>query len=203
MHFFKACSIWDESLPVHGTPAETYLRRRGITCDLPKTLRFHPDCWHPAACRFPALVALAEGADRLAVHATYLTAEARTADVGPAKTMVEPVFGAAVRLSQAEGELVVAEGIETALSFASGLLPGSATIWAALSIPGMCGFRLPPVPGRLMVATDGNAVSRSAGRSLAERAASLGWAARWLPAPDGHSWNDILALKVPPHERAI
>jgi len=54
-------------LPIGGTIAETYLRGRGITCDLPGTLRYHPSCWHASAKRLPALVALVEGADGFAV----------------------------------------------------------------------------------------------------------------------------------------
>ena len=37
-----ARALWREARPVRGTPAETYLRGRGITCPLPETLRFAP-----------------------------------------------------------------------------------------------------------------------------------------------------------------
>ncbi|AWX92772.1 hypothetical protein DPM13_05135 [Paracoccus mutanolyticus] len=40
------------------------------TSDLPKSLRFHPDCWHPSAQRAPAMVARIDGLPRLAVHRT-------------------------------------------------------------------------------------------------------------------------------------
>ncbi|WP_449579231.1 DUF7146 domain-containing protein [Paracoccus mutanolyticus] len=56
---------------------ETYLRGRGITSDLPKSLRFHPDCWHPSAQRAPAMVARIDGLPRLAVHRTYLRHQRR------------------------------------------------------------------------------------------------------------------------------
>ena len=45
----QAQRLWDEALPIKGTIAETYLRGRGITCDLPETLRFAPSCWHATA----------------------------------------------------------------------------------------------------------------------------------------------------------
>lgn len=38
----KARLAWQRSVPIEGTPAETYLRGRGITCDLPATLRGLP-----------------------------------------------------------------------------------------------------------------------------------------------------------------
>lgn len=190
----QALAVWREALPVHGTIAEPYLRGRGITCDLPDTLRFHPQCWHGAtARRLPALVARVDGAERFAVHRTYLRGDGRgKAEVDPAKAMLGPTLGGAVRLTEGAGPLVVAEGIETALSLASGLLRGPAPIWAALSASGLAGLRLPDLPGRLTVATDGDAAGKVAGNKLAERAAALGWAVSLLPAPDGRDWNDVL-----------
>lgn len=192
----QALAVWREGLPVNGTVAETYLRGRGITCDLPDTLRFHPDCWHPSARRFPALLARVDGAARFALHRTYLRPDGRgKADADPAKAMLGATAGGAVRLTEADGALVVCEGIETALSLASGLLQRPATIWAALSTSGMGGLRLPDNPHRLTIATDGDAPGKAAGHKLAQRAAALGWQVNILPAPEGKDWNDILMKK--------
>lgn len=192
----KALACWTEALPIQGTIAETYLRGRGITCDLPNTLRFYPGCWHPAAKRFPAMVALIEGLPRLSVHRTYLRQDGSgKAEVEPTKAMLGAASGGAVRLSQADGPLVVAEGIETALSLASGLLSRPAAVWASLSTSGMAGLRLPSRPHRLTIATDGDDPGKAAGHKLAERATALGWAVSMLPAPEGRDWNDILMMK--------
>lgn len=194
----QAVACWNESIPFHGTPAETYLRGRGITCPLPDRLRFHPACWHgDTAQRLPALVARVDGLPRLAVHRTYLRADGTAkADVEPPKAMLGAALGGSVRLCEAEGPLVVAEGIETALSLSSGLLRAPATVWAALSAPGVAGLRLPDgIPHRLTIAPDGDAVGREAAKNLAERASALGWAVSLLPAPEGRDWNDILMLK--------
>lgn len=192
----QAERLWRESLNIAGTLAEAYLRGRGITCPLPDALRFHPECWHPAARRFPAMVAFVDGADGFAVHRTYLAPDgAGKAAVDPAKAMLGGVAGGAVRLTEGPGRLVVAEGIETALSLASGLLRGPATIWAALSTSGMAGLRLPDLPGRLTIAPDGDAAGREAAHALAERAHALGWIVSLLPAPDGRDWNDVLCMK--------
>ncbi|HRO14479.1 MAG TPA: hypothetical protein PLL33_05465 [Paracoccus sp. (in: a-proteobacteria)] len=142
----QALSVWCEALPVHGTLAETYLRARGITCPLPDTLRFHPACWHASAKRLPALVARVDGLPRLAVHRTYLRADGTgKAEVDPPKAMLGAALGGAVCVHEAGGPLMVAEGIETALSLSSGLIRHPATVWAALSAPGMAGLRLPGV----------------------------------------------------------
>lgn len=192
----QAWAVWREARPIEGTPAARYLREaRSITCNLPQALRYHPSCWHgPTARRYPALIALIEGGDGFAVHRTFLRADgADKADIEPAKAMLGSVTGGAVRLTEAQGPLVVAEGLETALSLASGLLRGPATIWAALSTSGMRALRLPPEPHRLTIATDGDAPGRAAGHDLAERATALRWQVSLLPAPDGRDWADVLA----------
>lgn len=192
----QAARCWQEALPIEDTIAEFYLRGRGITCALPSTLRYHPTCWHASAARLPALVALIEGADGFAVHRTYLRPDGKgKATIDPAKAMLGAAAGGAVRLTEAQGPIVVAEGIETALSLASGLLGRPATIWAALSTSGLRGLHLPPLPGKLTIATDGDDPGRAAGRDLAERAHVTGWAVSLLPAPDGRDWNDILTMK--------
>jgi hypothetical protein len=192
----QAESLWREAQPVAGTLAERYLRGRNITCALPETLRFHPACWHVTAKRFPALVSLVEGGESFAVHRTYLAPDGNgKAAVDPEKAMLGAVTGGAVRLSDGPGPLVVAEGIETALSLDSGLLRGPATVWAALSTSGMAGLRLPACPGRLTIAPDGDAPGHDAAHKLAERAHALGWQVSLLPAPDGRDWNDILCMK--------
>lgn len=192
----QAQAVWAEALPIHGTIAETYLRGRGIACALPDSLRFHPTCWHPGAKRLPAMIAQVEGAERFAVHRTYLREDGSgKAQAEPAKAMLGNTAGGAVRLADGQGPLVVAEGIETALSLASGLLRTPATIWAALSTSGMASLHLPAKPGRLTIASDGDTAGREAAHKLATRASALGWAVSLLSAPDGRDWNDILQKK--------
>jgi hypothetical protein len=80
--------------------------------------------------------------------------------------MLGAMAGGAARLSGTQGPLVVAEGIETALSLACGLLHSPMTIWAALSAPSMAVLRLPDQIGNLIVATDGEDAGRAAGNNL-------------------------------------
>jgi hypothetical protein len=192
----QARRLWAESRPIEDTPAETYLREaRGVRLErLPPTLRFHPECWHaPSARRWPAMVALVQGADLPAVHRTYVRPDGMgKAPVEPAKAMLGAVAGGAVRLIDGPGPLLVAEGIETALS--AWCLRGDPTAraWAALSTSGMRALRLPPQPGRLTIAADGDAPGMAAAQALAERAHGLGWQVTIARAPDGRDWNDIL-----------
>jgi len=193
----QALDLWRRAGPVNGSLAERYLKRRGITCPLPVTLRYVADCWHPGAKRFPALLGNIEGSNGFAVHRTYLAPDgAGKADISPSKTMLGPTMGGAVRLSSGSGRLVIGEGIETALSLLSGLLDGSMSVWAALSAGGMRGLRLPDRPGQLTIAADGDKVGQQAAQVLAERACALGWQVSLLPAPQGCDWNDVLTGKA-------
>jgi len=189
----RANLIWSKARPTTGTTAETYLRARGITCQVPDTLRFAPSCWHNTGSHYPAMVALVEGGHSFAVHRTYLRADASgKAQVQSAKMMLGPCAGGAVRLSQTDGPLLICEGIETGLSLLSGLLEGPSTVWAALSTSGIRSLKLPAEPGLLTVAADGDAPGRAAANALASRADSLGWVVSLLPAPEGRDWNDVL-----------
>jgi phage/plasmid primase-like uncharacterized protein len=196
----QAKLLWLEAQPIAGTVAEAYLRGRGITCPLPPTLRFHATCWHgPTAKRYPAMVAAVQGAGLPAVHRTFLRPDGTgKADIDPAKAMLGATAGGAVRLSEGPSRLVVVEGIESTLSLLSGLLDEPATAWAALSTSGLRGLRLPPRPGHLTIATDGDTAGREAGHELADRAHALGWQVSLLPAPDGRDWNDNLTMKGEP-----
>ena len=131
------------------------------------------------------------------MHRTYLTREGRKiAPAEDAKMMLGATLGGAVRLGDGQdGPLVVAEGIETALSVASGAagpLGPSARVWAALATSHLAELRLPARAGRLVIAADGDRGGRRAAHALADRARALGWRVRFLTAPEGSDWNDVL-----------
>ncbi|TGD64078.1 hypothetical protein EYC08_11675 [Tabrizicola sp. WMC-M-20] len=193
----RAKRLWQEAQPIAGTPAETYLRGRGITCPLPPALRFHPEAWHgPTARSYPAMVAAVQGAGLPAVHRTYLRADGTgKAAIDPDKMMLGAVSGGAVRLCEGASRLVVAEGIESGLSLLCGLLDAPAKVWAGLSTSGLRGLHLPAQPGRLSIAVDGDVPGRAAGHALAERAHALGWQVSILDPGNGTDFNDILTGK--------
>ncbi|SNS87227.1 DUF7146 domain-containing protein [Tropicimonas sediminicola] len=184
---------WQEAMHIGGTLAETYLRNRGITSPLPETLRFHPNCWHATGKRLPAMLARIDCEKYFGLHRTYLTAvTGEKSGVTPNKAMLGSAKGGGVRLREAPGPLVVAEGIETALSLSSGLLERFGSLWAALSVSGMTGLRLPDVPHELVIACDGDKAGRTAAFTLAERATSRGWRVSVADPGDGLDFNDLL-----------
>jgi len=192
----RARDIWGQSNSLARTHGEAYLRGRGITCVLPDTLRWLPDVFHgPSGGYCSAMVGNVQPTG--GIHRTYLSKSGLRLPKYR-KMMLGPCGGGAVRLSKTSGPLVVAEGIETALSLLCGLLSGPATVWAALSTSGMKSLRLPEVAGKLIIATDGETAGRKAGNLLANRATMLGWKVSLLLAPDGLDWNDVLMKRCAP-----
>lgn len=190
----SAETLWKASRPIRGTIAETYLREaRGITCELPPTLRFHPHAWHrPTGGRLPALIARVDGAGSFAAHRTFLRPDGSGKAAPPGeKAMLGPCAGGAVQLSSGH-QIVVAEGIETALSLLCGLLDEEGSVLAALSASGMRGLCLPNAPGALLIACDGDHSGRRSAAVLAERAFSLGWSVTITDPGDGQDFNDVL-----------
>ncbi|MFC0339564.1 DUF7146 domain-containing protein [Paracoccus niistensis] len=192
-----AKQLWQASAPITGTPAETYLREvRKIEGTLPPTLRYNARTWHsPSRRNLPVLIALIEAGPGFAVLRTYLRPDGSgRADLPEReqKMMLGGTRGGHVTLQAGPGPMVVAEGIETALSLPGLLDIGSATLWAALTAPNLGALSLPEVPGHLVVATDGDEAGRRAGEALRVRAVRLGWSVEMNPAPEGRDWNDVL-----------
>ncbi|MGR3823880.1 MAG: DUF7146 domain-containing protein [Salipiger marinus] len=192
----QAMNVWRETVPLKRTAGEAYLRSRAIDIVPPHTLRFHPACWHGAtARRYPALVAMVEFGTYFAIHRTYLLPDGSAkAPVEPNKVILGPCRGGAVELSAQGAGLMVAEGIETALS--AGLLRRTpCRVWAALSTSGMRTLNLPEEPAELVIAVDGDTPGRMAGEGLAERAHRAGWKVVMWQAPEGKDFNDVLRAK--------
>jgi hypothetical protein len=148
----KARKLWGVGKPIIGTKGETYLRARGITCALPPSLRWVADAYHGPSARWHS--AMVADVSTGGVHRTFFEKSgARLAQ--NAKMMQGPCSGGGVVFSEAQGPLVVCEGIETGLSLFCGLLDEPAEVWAALSTSGIRALALPPRPRRLIVAADG------------------------------------------------
>uniref|UniRef100_UPI0035D01851 DUF7146 domain-containing protein n=1 Tax=Bartonella sp. AP36NXGY TaxID=3243493 RepID=UPI0035D01851 len=192
----RAKAIWQQSQPIKKTLAETYLRMRHITCDLPADLRFYDKCPHPSGGTLPALIALVKGDGSFAIHRTFLQANGCKTDQKPAKAMLGSVTGGAVQLSQANPKhLVICEGIETGLALLSGLLSEPVDLWASLSTHGMMHVNLPPTKARLTIAMDGDDAGRKAGFNLAAHAYRQGFEVFIMQAPYGLDFNDVLIRK--------
>jgi putative DNA primase/helicase len=112
-----ALAIWQASQAAQGSPVGTYLRSRGLDLPVSPVLRFHAGLKHPLGGVWSAMVALVtRGAtgSPIAVHRTFLTRDGGgKAPVDPAKMMLGPCRGGAVRLGEPGAVLMVGEEIET------------------------------------------------------------------------------------------
>ncbi len=152
-----ALNIWNSSAAAPGSRAENYLRSRGLYLPPPTTLRFHAGLRHPSGGVWSGMVALVtHGTDGtpVAIHRTFLAVDGNgKAPVDPAKMMLGPCRGGAVRLGHVQPDqwLIIAEGVETTLTVMEACgLPG----WAALSASGIKNLILPPEAAKLLICAD-------------------------------------------------
>jgi putative DNA primase/helicase len=170
-----------------------YLHGRGIQTIPPAIRRvrhgvFVGNVWQP----YIAMIAKAVKGNRaVGVHLTYL-ADGAKADVTKQKVMyaVEDgaLNGAAVRLYDAGETLIIAEGIETALSAAEIFnLPA----WAAMTAGLLERVIVPKFVKRVIVCgdNDSNFVGQAAAYALAKRMVDEGRTAS-VEIPQAGDWND-------------
>ena len=174
----RAQCLWGIGRPITGTPAETYLRNRGIS-------RFGSAlAWHKAVyyrdvttdtfATAPALLArITDTAGNLTgITRTWLDIERGTvaAIVDPKRVMGQ-LMGRAVRFgSQSSSLLGVGEGIETVLSVGTAL-PGL-SLAACLSATHLGLFDVPDTVRELWILTDNDAAGARAAAHLRERLAN-------------------------------
>jgi phage/plasmid primase-like uncharacterized protein len=211
----KARSIWQEAVPIEGTPVEVYLRihRR---LDVPdnisgSVLRFHGRCpFGTAHC--PCMVALVRNVinDReQAVHRTALKPDGAALKLGgkTARLSLGPVGGGAIKISdnaEVTTGLTVGEGLETVLG---GMMAPTwwRPAWALLSAGNISAFSVLPGIESLTILVDHDR-SDQHGRRAGQKAATE-CARRWdaagrevvavIPTYEGEDIADVAS-----HRRA-
>jgi len=178
-----------------GTAVETYLRARGLTVSIPDVLGF-AILWHrPTRQYLPAMVASVHrwpDLQPVAVHRTFLTPDGRgKANVPDPKLSYGPIRNAAIQLASPDHRLLVAEGIETALS---GQQEAGIPAWAAISASNMIGLSLPELPfaREIVIAADNDPAGLSAARRAAAKWSNEGRIVRIAVPPEGLDLNDVL-----------
>jgi hypothetical protein len=162
--------------PIPGTPAEAYLRARGITAPLAwPALRYHPSVYYRAEAGaelelWPALLAAATALDGAisGVQRTWLDrGRPAKAPLAEPRRAIGRLLGNGVRFGKAVHIAAAGEGIETMLALKS-VLPALPMI-AGLSANHLAALELPPSLRRLYVARDNDAAGRHAAERLHER----------------------------------
>jgi hypothetical protein len=196
-----AREIWaGHQVATDWTPTGIYLRgARRIRAPIPPTIAFHPACPHPYLkhAKLPAMVAPVQNVERkiVGVHCTFLAQGERGQwgkmpappnwppdwlgrdEAWKAKIMRGVCRRAAIRLTAAEDLIVIAEGIETALSILQALYDEDVkaphidgdpvAVWAAGSLHNMGAIDLPAgVPDTAISAAMCGSPGRPPGRIL-------------------------------------
>lgn len=198
-HRGAAERLWAAALPLQRSPAEAYLRSRGLALGV-SDLRYHPRTPYgrgALAIFQPALLAaVRDDAGLVAVHRTFLDPRsAGPADLPLPKRALGCLGEGAVRLRPpSEGILGWAEGIESAI--AATQLTGIAC-WATLGTERFARVSLPWGVRRLILFLDNDAGGRRAEMLAREahRGSQLVVEARY-PAAAGADWNDVLLAQT-------
>lgn len=193
-----ALAIWQASRVAEGTPVATYLHSRALDLPASPALRFHTGLKHFSGGVWPAMVALVtHGAtgSAIAVHRTFLARDGGgKAPVDPAKMMLGPCRGGAVRLGAPGAVLMVGEGIETCLA---AMQATGNPAWAALSTSGLRSLDLPRDVRDVIVLADGDEAGEAAAQDCARRWKREGRRVRIARPPHGMDFNDLLKTRDP------
>jgi hypothetical protein len=195
-----AARLWAASRPIGSSPADFYLRGRGLVFEA-TDLRYHPRTPYgrgtQAIFRPALLAAVRDDADLVAVHRTFLDPRSATlADLPVPKRALGRLGEGAVRLRiPRDGRLGWAEGIENAI--AATLLTGI-PCWATLGTERFARVALPASVEQLILFLDNDAAGRRAEKLAREahRSSDVRIAARY-PQRLGADWNDVLLGRAP------
>jgi hypothetical protein len=163
-----ALAMWLHAQPsLKGTPAELYLRNRGIDISRigrqPRALRYHPALYDDGQTgrHWPAIVALLSNGGGAAVHRIWLTPDGHKAPIanpkrsyGPKRGGIIPLWRGHTQKSMRDAEpgssVWISEGIEDGLSIAI-MTGGTERVIAAVDLSNMGAVRLPPAIGTVII----------------------------------------------------
>ncbi|GEM71113.1 hypothetical protein SAQ01S_08790 [Sphingomonas aquatilis NBRC 16722] len=198
-----ALDLWRSAIAIDGTPAEAYLRRRGITIDLPSSLRFarlKPPKESGVAeangrVLLPAMVALVSGADGepAGIQRTFLRDDGRKAAAadGKVKFSLGNLRCGAIHLGPALArDMVLSGSVEDALSL---MEMGAPSAWAGAGEGNLAGMQLPPLVESVVIGGDADAEGRRHAENAATAVVASGRTARIIYPDDGaKDWNESL-----------
>lgn len=197
--------LWAASEPIRGTPAERYLRTRGIVeAGASTSLRFHPNCFYrpdarhdPILCRtaWPALIAaVRDGTGAITgLQRTWLSPDGCTkAPVATPRRAMGRLLGGGVRFGPPGPVIAIGEGIETVLSLRE-VMPAMPVV-AALSAAHLAALVPPRGTRRLYLIRDNDDAGIRATGRLAARGHADGIDVRLLVPRLGDLNDDLRTL---------
>jgi len=198
-----ARTIWSRSIPVRGTLGETYARARGITIDLPPSIRFGsvPRFFnmetgevgreHPAVvCALQDVTGAITGVQNI-----YLRADGagkyESPTGGRAKLTFGVMVGSAIRLGPATDHVITCEGPEDGWTLLQEMPDRS--VWIACGTSQLSRIQFPAEVSRVTIAGDnGEAGRRAAEEATAEYLRQGLATSEIFPDAGFKDWNDQL-----------
>jgi DNA primase len=195
--------IVNGSVPIEGTPAAVYLRSRGITMDLPHTLRFArlapPKIEGNGLLAangpglLPTLVAIVTNpaGELVGLQRTYLTEDGRKAATKVTDTDRKPkvkyslgnVVGGAIQIGPPSASMLVTEGLEDGLTLAQAL---GRSVWVAAGTSMMPQMTFAAVTRSIVIGADGDEAGEAAAGKAAAAFANIGLATRIMRPTRGY-----------------
>ena len=182
----EALAIWRNAAPIAGTPAEAYLRNRGLYLPLPTSLRFARLRYGRKGWEYPCLVACVGSISNkvIGIQRTYLAEDGSgKARVPKAKLSLGGVSGGAIRLAPAAARLTVTEGLEDGLTLQQ---ERGCAVWVAAGSTMLPKMLFPAGVNAVEIGGDGDEPGRIAAERAGEAYASRGIAARLFYPDDGY-----------------
>ena len=194
-----ASKFWQAGRAAAGTPAETYLRARGITIALPDCLRFAEiPSWRNKETgewgrNRPALVCGAvDGTGAVVgIQRIFFPNDDPARGKADCKLSLGTIKGSALRLEPAAETIVMCEGPEDGLSVMQEG-PGL-PVWVPFGTSMMPAVQLPPIVRKVVIAGQNNTPGRIAANKAAVALADRGLLPSFAwPNDQFDDWNDQL-----------
>lgn len=189
-----AQSLWHHAGPPENTPAEAYLRGRGIKPPFPPSLRFsNLPCGNSGI--FPCLVFAIRSREGeiTAVQRIWVNNDGNgKAAVPNSKRSLGRVIGGAIRLGEVDetGIIKVCEGPEDGLSLLKMVGP---PVWVAGGASFLPAMEFPPMVSQIIIGADNDQAGRLAAHKAASAFAARGLEVRILYPLNGFKdFNDEL-----------
>ena len=186
----EARAIWERSIPAPGSLAESYLRSRGLHLPVPEAIRFAWLRYGKSGPDYPALVAAITDnrGEMIGIQRTYLAADGvGKADVSKPKLSLGRVSGGAIQCGPAAGEVILAGGVEDALTCQQEL---GRVAWATAGETNLGSVALPLFVHTVTLAGDNDEAGRRAVAKATEAYLAQSLTVRPLfPSPDFKDFN--------------
>jgi DNA primase len=189
----RARAIWDDAFPALGSPAETYIRSRGIVIPLPETIRYARLPYESRGRLYDCLIAAIYSVTGhvVGIQRTFLKDGGfGKAEVDVPKKSLGVLGGGAICLSSAAPRMIVCEGLEDGLSIQQSF---NWPVWVAAGASLLPSMLFPEIVREVIIGADADEAGMRAAKQAAEKYAARGLRVKIISPQNGFKdFNDEL-----------